>query len=163
MSAQDKSVAPLLGTVPLAGDAVADLRRAQTLATWTDARFLDPLIGFLLPGVGDALGAVAGLYIVVIAARHRAPRTLIARMLLNIAVDCLGGVLPVVGDLFDALNRSNLRNVRLLERHLRLPNEVAPRGRTFLVVGAALALAAASAVALVLGWKLMQRLRGTRP
>jgi hypothetical protein len=36
----------------------------------------------------------------------------------NVSVDCLGGVVPIVGDLFDALNRSNVRNARLLEKHV---------------------------------------------
>ena len=96
----------------------ADLQRARAVAKWTDARFLDPLVGMLLPGVGDVLGATAGLYIVAVAVRHGVPRATVARMLFNVAVDCAGGVVPVVGDLFDVLNRANLRNVRLLEQHL---------------------------------------------
>lgn len=95
-----------------------DLARVLTVAKWTDARFLDPLVGLVLPGVGDVLGATAGLYIVAMGVRHGVPRTVLARMLMNLAVDCLGGVVPVAGDLFDALNRANLRNARLLERHL---------------------------------------------
>jgi len=95
-----------------------DLARAQAVATWTDRRFLDPLVGLLLPGLGDVLGVAAGLYIVAIAVRHGVPRRVVARMLVNVSVDCLGGVVPIVGDLFDALNRSNVRNARLLERHL---------------------------------------------
>src|ERR1041384_4136254 len=90
-----------------------DLARALAVAKWTDRRFLDPLIGLVLPGLGDVLGVAAGLYIVAIAVRHRAPRGMVARMLVNVSVDCLGGVIPIVGDLFDALNRSNVRNARL--------------------------------------------------
>jgi hypothetical protein len=43
---------------------------------------------------------------------------LLLRMLLNVAVDTVGGTLPIAGDVFDALWRANLKNVRLLERHL---------------------------------------------
>lgn len=95
-----------------------DLARALTVAKWTDARFLDPVVGLLLPGVGDVLGAVAGLYIVVVAVRHDVSRVVVARMLFNLSLDCVGGLVPVVGDLFDLVNRANLRNARLLQQHL---------------------------------------------
>ncbi|MEP6653964.1 MAG: DUF4112 domain-containing protein [Myxococcales bacterium] len=102
-----------------------DLERAWTVAKWTDARFLDPVVGLLLPGVGDVLGAAAGLYIVVVAVRHGVSRAVVARMLFNLSLDCVGGLVPVVGDLFDFVNRANLRNARLLQQHLG----VAPEGR----------------------------------
>jgi len=108
----------------LARARAADLSRAFTLANLTDRRFLDPLVGLVLPGVGDALGALLGLYIVALARKHDAPASLQARMLVNLAVDCLGGLVPVAGDLFDLLNRANLRNARLLEKHLAPVPEV---------------------------------------
>ncbi|MEO5767349.1 MAG: DUF4112 domain-containing protein [Polyangia bacterium] len=100
-----------------------DLARALTVAKWTDARFLDPVVGLLLPGVGDVLGAVAGLYIVVVAVRHDVSRVVVARMIFNLSLDCVGGLLPVVGDLFDLVNRANLRNARLLQQHLGAATE----------------------------------------
>src|ERR1041384_5634159 len=110
-----ESSAPELARVPFARGEVrrADLARAKTVARWTDQRSVDTLLGLVLPGLGDVLGVAAGLYIVAIAVRHRAPRGMVARMLVNVSVDCLGGVIPIVGDLFDALNRSNVRNARL--------------------------------------------------
>jgi hypothetical protein len=96
----------------------ADLARALTLAKWTDSRFLDPIFGLVLPGLGDVLGVAAGLYIVAVGVRHGVPRSVVRRMLINLAIDCLGGVIPIVGDVFDFLNRANLRNARLLEEHL---------------------------------------------
>jgi hypothetical protein len=140
-------------------DARRDLERARSLAKWTDARFLDPLAGLLLPGVGDVLGAAAGLYIVAIGARHRVPRHVVARMLLNLAVDCTAGAIPVLGDLFDFLNRANLRNVRLLEHHLQAPapDPAAARRSTLLLVAAAVMLAAAAGLALWVTYKLIRR------
>lgn len=103
----------------------ADLARALTIAKWTDARFVDPVLGLVLPGVGDVLGAAAGLYIVMLGARHGVPRTVLARMLFNVATDCLAGVVPVLGDLVDVVNRANLRNARLLQQHLGDPEHSA--------------------------------------
>jgi hypothetical protein len=97
-----------------------DLGRAQVLARWTDSRMLDPLVGFLLPGAGDLLGVLAGLYIVGLARRHEAPAGVVARMLLNLTLDCLVGVVPVLGDIADVFSRANIRNAGLLERHLAL-------------------------------------------
>jgi hypothetical protein len=96
----------------------ADLARALAVAKWTDSRFLDPIIGLILPGLGDVLGVAAGLYIVAVGVRHGVPRSVVRRMLINLTIDCLGGVIPIVGDVFDFLNRANLRNARLLEQHL---------------------------------------------
>ena len=58
------------------------------------------------------------LYIVREARALGAPRLVIARMLLNVAIDGGFGVIPVVGDMFDAMFRANRRNIALLQQHL---------------------------------------------
>ena len=127
-----------------------DLARARTLARLMDGRFLDPVLGLVLPGLGDAAGAVVGLYIVYLARKHGAPRRVQARMLMNLAVDCLGGLLPVLGDLFDLLNRANLRNARLLQEHFAEREDAAPGSRSSLgLLAAVLVLAAVLAAAVV--------------
>lgn len=73
---------------------------------------LDPVVG-LLPVAGDSVTAAIGLYIVVESARQGVSYTTIARMLLNIAADLGIGSIPVVGDLFDVVFRSNRRNLNL--------------------------------------------------
>ncbi len=78
---------------------------------------LDPLIG-LIPGLGDLIGAGMAIWVVAEAARLGASGFVLFRMGLNIAIDTLGGAIPVAGDVFDAMWKANLRNVRLLERHL---------------------------------------------
>lgn len=118
VSRMSESPAPELARSALDRARRADLARANAVAKWTDRRFLDPLLGLVLPGLGDVLGVAAGLYIVAIAVRHGVPRRIVRRMLINLGIDCLGGVLPIVGDVFDFLNRANVRNARLLEQHL---------------------------------------------
>ena len=84
----------------------------------TNFRFgLDALIG-PVPGIGDAITTLLALYIVNEARALGAPRLLIARMLANVALDGVVGVVPVAGDLFDAAFRANRRNVALLRAHL---------------------------------------------
>ena len=78
---------------------------------------LDPIIG-LIPGLGDLIGAGVSLWIVAEAIRLGASGFVLFRMVANIAIDTLGGAIPVAGDVFDAFWKANLKNVRLLERHL---------------------------------------------
>ncbi len=77
---------------------------------------LAPLIG-LVPVVGDLVGAAAGSYIVLRAIQARLPRVVIAQMAFNVVLNALVGVVPLVGDAFDFLYKSNSRNLRLFERH----------------------------------------------
>ena len=47
-----------------------------------------------------------------------APWHITARMLANVAVDGVVGLVPVAGDAFDVMFRANVRNVRMLKRWL---------------------------------------------
>ncbi len=124
------------------------IARIQTISRWLDDRFLDPIIGFLLPGLGDLLPALFGLYVVFTAWRERVPAIVIARMLLNIAVDVALGLVPVVGDLIDIGYRAHQRNAKLLvARHERGGNSA---GDWLLVVGAGVAVMALLAAPVVL-------------
>jgi hypothetical protein len=83
-----------------------------------DQRLLDPIFGMLLPEVGDLAGALLGLLLVGAAWKEGAPLKLLARMLLNVALDLGAGSIPLLGDLIDFFFRSNLRNVVILETYL---------------------------------------------
>ena len=101
------------------------LDRARTLTRLLDTvahvpgtrvRFgLDSLLG-LVPGLGDVAGAALSGYLVLLASRMGAPQSVIARMLANVAIDTVGGAVPVLGDLFDVAWKSNTRNLALLEQ-----------------------------------------------
>ncbi len=92
---------------------------------------LDPLVG-LIPGLGDAVGAGVATYIVFEAARSGVPWSVLVRMLLNVGIDALIGAFPVVGDLFDAAWKANLKNVGLLEAHLADPGATRHSSRRLL-------------------------------
>jgi hypothetical protein len=74
---------------------------------------LDPVIG-LVPGLGDAVTTVISAYIIAGAVRLGASRWTVARMIANVALDAIVGTVPLLGDLFDAAFKSNVRNLRLL-------------------------------------------------
>jgi hypothetical protein len=113
---------------------------------------IDQLIG-LVPGIGDLIGGVLSLYIILEAARMGVPRGLLARMGWNVAVDTLVGEVPILGDLFDIGFKANIRNLALLDGFLQRPGEVRRASRRFatvIVVGLLLLTAGAIAFAVVL-------------
>lgn len=149
---------------------VEDVRKVGVLVRWLDdliripgTKFgigLDSVVGFFLPGVGDAITGVASIAVLSTAIRSGVPRVVVARMLMNIAIDTVGGLLPVVGDVFDLFWRSNVRNLELLERH---QHELQPRARAadYLWVGLAVALVGASVAApFVLGYWILGAIFG---
>ena len=111
-----------------APDALARLARLRRLARLLDSaigipgtRFrvgLDGLLGFA-PGVGDAALGLVSLYIVNEARKLGLPRHKLLRMLGNVVMDVAAGSVPVVGDLFDMAFKANLRNLDIIEDHLR--------------------------------------------
>lgn len=80
----------------------------------------DALVG-LIPGVGDMTMGMAGLFIVTSAARMGIPAPVLARMVLNIAIDSAVGVIPLLGDIFDVGWKANTRNVALVEKYMMAP------------------------------------------
>ena len=103
------------------------VKRLDALAHLMDDRFeipiirvrigLDPIIG-MIPGGGDWVVWLVGIYIFWEAVKLGAPMHVLMRMATNIGVDLLGGYAPVAGDIFDVFYRSNKRNVELLRGYL---------------------------------------------
>lgn len=143
------------------------LRRGRTLARVLDDLFrvpgtrfrvgLDPLLG-LVPGLGDWLGWAASIDLMVTAVCLRVPLPVMLRMGANTAFDAVVGVVPFLGDLFDAGWKANRRNLRLLERFVADPAATARSSRALLwgVLGGTVAVLAGAAVGalLVFRWVL---------
>jgi len=101
---------------------------------------LDALIG-LVPGVGDAIGALISVYILNEARMLGAPRSVLMRMSGNILIETIIGAIPFAGDLFDAGFKANMRNIALLERYRLDPVKSTRSSRAFVGVFALLAIA----------------------
>jgi hypothetical protein len=78
---------------------------------------IDGLIGFLLPGVGDFVTGSGSLALIYLAWKEKVPTVALSRMVLNIAIDTLGGALPVIGDIFDVFWKSNRKNLDIIEKY----------------------------------------------
>ncbi len=78
---------------------------------------LDAIVG-LVPVVGDVVTAAMGAYIIWEARNLGMPKWKLWRMMGNLGVDTALGAIPLVGDAFDLLFRSNTRNLKIIKRHL---------------------------------------------
>jgi hypothetical protein len=105
----------------------AKLKRIEDVARLMDSSFSIPgtpirfgwdgLVGFI-PGVGGLVTAATGAWIIREAYQLGASKGTLVRMCGNVAVDVTTGAIPLIGDLFDLYWKSNLRNAKLLQRHL---------------------------------------------
>lgn len=82
---------------------------------------LDAVLGLLLPGIGDAAGALSSMALFGLALRRKVPRAVLLRMALNTGVDALVGAIPLLGDWFDLTWKANRRNLILIEQATRIP------------------------------------------
>jgi hypothetical protein len=114
-------------------------RELEVLSQWMDNQFRIPVIGWrfglnavidLVPGIGDTLTTLVALYLLTSAVRYRVPKITLLRMGLNIAVYFVVGLIPWVGDAFDAWWKPNIRNINLLRRRATVSAEEARQGRT---------------------------------
>jgi len=80
----------------------------------------------LLPVVGDAAGLLLSGYVLLEAQRAGASKAVKLKMLRNMGIDFIGGLVPVVGDAFDAVYKANTRNTRLLRNYLEKELAVEP-------------------------------------
>lgn len=111
---------------PLTDQQRAWLAGARWLARVMDTQFsifgfrfgFDPLVG-LVPWVGDAVMALSSLYMLWVGVQLELPPAKLARMAANIAVDLTFSLVPVVGDLADMVFKAYVRNLRILEEHVR--------------------------------------------
>jgi hypothetical protein len=108
----------------------------------------DAVLG-LIPGVGDGAGALFSAYIVLQAVRLGAPREVLVRMAGNVALEAVMGAVPLLGDVFDAAFKANVRNVRLLEQHLAAPGTTRRASRAW-VIGVLVVLLMLFSLAMVL-------------
>jgi hypothetical protein len=111
---------------PRHADREKTLARLRFLARFLDTairlpngfRFgADALIG-LIPGVGDAATTLIAAYFVYEGYQLGLPPWALAAMVGNVAIDALLGAVPLLGDVFDTVFKANVRNLRIIEKHV---------------------------------------------
>ena len=118
----------------------------------TSARFgLDPILG-LSPGLGDLVSPLFTLGLILQARDIGVPGVVLIRMIANVAIDTIVGLVPLAGDLFDFAWKSNIRNLALLEQHAYEEHPASAGDWTFVIMSIALLLIIAAVPFLVVGW-----------
>ena len=104
----------------------------------TKQRFgLDPILG-LIPGGGDTVSAALSAYIIIEAALMGLPREALIKMVMNLLLDTAVGTVPVLGDIFDVFSKANVRNMQIVESHIKAPQPKPKADKLFiglLIVG----------------------------
>lgn len=96
----------------------ASYKLVHAIALWMDRRLLDPLIGLVLPGFGDALTSVLAvpyLYLSIVKLKS-IPLTL--AIVCNILLDVLIGIIPYIGVVGDVFKRAFTRNAALIKGYV---------------------------------------------
>lgn len=78
---------------------------------------LEAVIG-LIPVIGDAAGLILSSYVLIEAQRLGASKRIKTKMIINMLIDFVGGLVPFFGDIFDAFFKANTRNTYLLKKHI---------------------------------------------
>ncbi|RXZ64904.1 DUF4112 domain-containing protein [Pelagerythrobacter rhizovicinus] len=113
--------------LPLGSDPQSVRKRIEAMEMLLERSFRIPGINYpvgldaiagLVPVVGDVVTAAMGAYIVWEARNLGMPKWKLWRMAGNVAFDTAVGAIPVAGDAFDLLFRSNTRNLKIVRKHL---------------------------------------------
>ncbi|MDO3382019.1 DUF4112 domain-containing protein [Gilvimarinus algae] len=113
---------------PSRAEQQARLARLDKFSRFTDSSLSVPFTNFrigteavlgLLPVVGDLAGLLLSGYVLLEAHRAGASRRVKVRIMINMAIDFLGGLIPIAGDVFDAFFKANTRNTKLLREYLQ--------------------------------------------
>ncbi|KAG8823749.1 hypothetical protein FRC17_009240 [Serendipita sp. 399] len=80
---------------------------------------IEPIIAAVIPVIGPFIGAIAGIYIVLLSMLFGISYSDVGYMLFNIFLDTFAGLVPVLGNIVDFAFKSNLANLGILESHLR--------------------------------------------
>ncbi|PVG00872.1 hypothetical protein CPB86DRAFT_700374 [Serendipita vermifera] len=80
---------------------------------------LEPIIAAAIPVAGPFIGALAGLYIVLLSLLFGISWQDAGWMLFNIFLDAFAGLIPILGNMVDFAFKANLANLGILENHLR--------------------------------------------
>ena len=100
-------------------------RLMDKTAKWMDKYFLDPIIGLILPGIGDTLSSVLAFPYIYYSLFKIKSIPLTLAVIFNILKDILLGSIPFyIGDFIDFFNRSYVANLRLITGFINDDKEI---------------------------------------
>ena len=126
----------------------------------TSIRFgLDGIVA-LIPGVGDLLQGIASRVIILAAWARGVSKVTLGRMVANVGIEVVVGLVPVLGDMFDIAWKANRRNYALLTGSLEQPQKETRRSWMFFAGLCAVLLVLMVLPLLVFSWLTAHFLHG---
>jgi hypothetical protein len=102
----------------------SQIKAAYSLAVLLDSQFgfgkfrigLAPFLD-LIPYAGDIIDTVLSLYIVLLAIRQHVPFSIWIKMVWNVAINLLFGIIPIAGSFVYFYRKANVKNAKLLKQY----------------------------------------------
>jgi hypothetical protein len=102
----------------------AKIRSAKFFAKLLDSQFeiggvkfgIDPILD-IIPWFGDVAGFLLSLYILKTAKEVGVSKFDMLKMIGNIVLDFILGIIPYIGVIFDVFFKANIRNLEILEKY----------------------------------------------
>lgn len=123
------------------------MRELRKVADFLDTKFTlpfgwrigwDGIIG-MIPVLGDFATGSLSLYIILRGILLGCPPSLVFRMGVNVLVDNVFDTVPLIGNIFDFVWKSNTKNIALIEGYIANPRRAVRRSRVtifFMLAGA---------------------------
>jgi uncharacterized membrane protein len=172
---QDLEISGGRGKTVLKPTSVQIERELEVFSQLMDNQFRIPVLGWrfglnaiidLIPEFGDVITSIIALYILVSAVRYRVPKVTLLRMGLNIGIYFIGGLVPIVGDIFAIWWKPNIRNINLLKARATVSANEAKAARASdwafvaVIIGVLLTLLVGSIIlAATILWFFLSRVR----
>jgi len=94
---------------------------------------LNPIVD-LVPGFGDIAVALVSVSVIVYGIRRKVPKIVLSRMALNVLLNELVGLIPVIGSAFAFWFQANTRNYHLIRGHIDTPGRSTKGDKIFVSV-----------------------------
>ena len=102
-----------------------DYRMVKGISVAFDGYFLDPILGFFIPGAGDILTSICAIPFIWVAAARVKSIPLTLAVIYNTMIDVALGLIPFyIGDIIDAFNSSYKKNDRLIVGYVEDDQEI---------------------------------------
>jgi hypothetical protein len=94
---------------------------------------LNPIVD-LVPGFGDIAVALVSVSVIVYGIRRKVPKIALGRMALNVLINEVVGLIPIIGSAFAFWFQANTRNYQLIRGHIDTPGRSTKGDKIFVSV-----------------------------
>jgi hypothetical protein len=94
---------------------------------------LNPIVD-LVPGFGDIAVALVSVSVIIYGIRRKVPKIVLGRMALNVLINEIVGLIPIVGSAFAFWFQANTRNYHMIRGHIDTPGRSTKGDKIFVSI-----------------------------